>query len=177
MEKVYDPKQIEDDLYQYWLKNDYFRSEVDFTQPRFSIVIPPPNVTGSLHVGHALDLTLQDILTRWQRMLGKNALWVPGTDHAGIGTQIVVERELAKEGKTRQQIGREEFVKRAWEWKEYSHQRIIQQIRKLGLSCDWSRERFTLDEGLSKAVRTAFVRLYKEGLIYKDQYIVNWCPR
>ena len=177
MEKVYDPKQIEDDLYQFWLKNDYFRSEVDFAQPRFSIVIPPPNVTGSLHVGHALDLTLQDILTRWQRMLGKNALWVPGTDHAGIGTQIVVERELAKEGKTRQQIGREEFVKRAWEWKEYSHQKIIQQIRKLGLSCDWSRERFTLDEGLSKAVRTAFVRLYKEGLIYKDQYIVNWCPR
>jgi valyl-tRNA synthetase len=177
MEKVYDPKRIEDELYQFWLKNDYFRSEVDFAHPRFSIVIPPPNVTGSLHVGHALDLTLQDILTRWQRMLGKNALWVPGTDHAGIGTQIVVERELAKEGKNRQQIGREEFVKRAWEWKEYSHQRIIQQIRKLGLSCDWSRERFTLDEGLSKAVRTAFVRLYKEGLIYKDQYIVNWCPR
>lgn len=177
MEKVYDPKLIEDDLYQFWLKNDYFRSEVDFAQRRFSIVIPPPNVTGSLHVGHALDLTLQDILTRWQRMLGVNALWVPGTDHAGIGTQIVVERELAKEGKTRQQIGREAFEKRAWEWKEYSHERIIQQIRKLGLSCDWSRERFTLDEGLSKAVRTAFVRLYKEGLIYKDQYIVNWCPR
>ena len=120
-----------------------------------------------MHVGHALDLTLQDILTRWQRMLGKNALWVPGTDHAGIGTQIVVERELAKEGKTRQEIGREAFEKRAWEWKEYSHERIIQQIRKLGLSCDWSRERFTLDEGLSKAVRTAFVRLYKEGLITK----------
>lgn len=177
MEKTYDPKLIEDELYQFWLRNGYFRSEVDFNQPRFSIVIPPPNITGSLHVGHALDLTLQDILTRWQRMLGQNALWVPGTDHAGIGTQIVVERELAKEGKTRQQIGREEFVKRAWEWKEYSHNLIIQRIYKLGLSCDWSRERFTMDEGLSQAVRTAFVRLYKEGLIYKDQYIVNWCPR
>ena len=177
MEKVYDPKLIEDAQYQYWLSNESFHSEVEPNRERFVIVIPPPNVTGHLHVGHAFDLTLQDILTRWQRMLGINALWVPGTDHAGIATQMVVERELAKEGKTRQQIGREAFQKRAWEWKEYSHQRIVSQIHKLGLSLDWSRERFTLDEGLSKAVRTAFVKLYNEGLIYKDSYIVNWCPR
>jgi valyl-tRNA synthetase len=177
MEKTYDPKLIEDAQYQYWLKNGYFRSDVEPDRKRFVIVIPPPNVTGHLHVGHAFDLSLQDILTRWHRMLGKNALWVPGTDHAGIATQMVVERELAKEGLTRQQIGREAFLKRAWEWKAYSHERITKQIHKLGLSLDWSRERFTFDEGLSKAVRTAFVRLYKEGLIYKDSYIVNWCPR
>jgi valyl-tRNA synthetase len=177
MEKTYDPKLIEDEQYQYWLKNGHFRSDVDPNRERFVIVIPPPNVTGHLHVGHAFDLTLQDILTRWQRMLGKNALWVPGTDHAGIATQMVVERELVKEGVTRLQIGREAFLKRAWQWKEYSHERITKQIYKLGLSLDWSRERFTFDEGLSKAVRTAFVRLYKEGLIYKDSYIVNWCPR
>ncbi len=177
MEKTYDPRLIEDSIYRFWLDGNTFRSEPDPEREKFSIVIPPPNVTGALHVGHALDLSLQDLITRWQRMLGKNALWVPGTDHAGIGTQIVVERELAKEGKTRQQMGRDAFEKRVWEWKEYSHSQIVHRIYKLGSSCDWSRERFTMDEGLSHAVRTAFVRLYRDGLIYKGEYIVNWCPR
>lgn len=177
MEKAYDPKLIEEKEYQFWLEGKYFRSEVDPARKPFALVIPPPNVTGTLHVGHALDHTLQDIIVRWRRMLGENAVWVPGTDHAGIATQMVVERELAKEGKNRLEIGREAFTKRAWEWKEFSHARITQQIQKLGDSCDWDRERFTLDEGLSRAVRTAFVRLYKEGLIYRGEYIVNWCPR
>ncbi|MCI0411546.1 valine--tRNA ligase [bacterium] len=177
MEKTYDPKLIEDEQYQLWLRGNYFRSEVDPSRSRFSIVIPPPNVTGSLHVGHALDLTLQDVIVRWQRMLGKNALWVPGTDHAGIGTQMVVERELAKEKISRFEIGREAFEQRAWQWKEYSHGLITQRLQKLGASVDWSRERFTLDEGLSRAVRTAFVQLFRESLIYKGEYVVNWCPR
>ena len=177
MDKSYDPKAIEDPQYELWLKEEVFHSVVEPGRERFSIVIPPPNVTGSLHLGHALTLTLPDIIVRWQRMTGKNTLWVPGTDHAGIGTQMVVERELAKEGKKRVEIGREAFTKRAWEWKEYSHTQIVSRIKKLGLSVDWSRERFTLDEGLSRAVREAFVRLYKEGLIYKGEYIVNWCPR
>lgn len=177
MEKAYDPKLIEDAQYELWLRSDAFRSQVDATRPRFSLVIPPPNVTGALHVGHALDLTLQDIVVRWNRMLGKNTLWVPGTDHAGIATQMVVERQLAQEGKKRQEIGREAFEKRAWAWKEEAHSLIVHRIQKLGSSCDWSKERFTLDEGLSRAVRTAFVRLYDEGLIYKGEYIVNWCPR
>lgn len=177
MEKSYNPKAIEDQEYELWLKEGVFRSEVEPDRERFSIVIPPPNVTGSLHVGHAFTLTLPDIIVRWQRMLGKNSLWVPGTDHAGIGTQMVVERELAKEGRSRAEIGRDEFEKRTWKWKEYSHSQIVSRIKKLGLSVDWSRERFTLDEGLSRAVREAFVRLYKEGLIYKGKYIVNWCPR
>jgi valyl-tRNA synthetase len=177
MDKSYDPKAIEDQQYEVWLKEGVFLSTVEPGRERFSIVIPPPNVTGSLHLGHALTLTLPDIIVRWQRMSGKNTLWVPGTDHAGIGTQMVVERELAKEGKKRIEIGREAFTKRAWEWKEYSHTQIVSRIKKLGLSVDWSRERFTLDEGLSRAVREAFVRLYKEGLIHKGEYIVNWCPR
>src|SRR5918996_4471673 len=177
MEKTYDPKLIEEKQYEFWLHGNYFRSEVDPSRPRFSIVIPPPNVTGSLHVGHALDLTLQDVIVRWQRMVGKNALWVPGTDHAGIGTQMVVERELAKDNISRFEIGREEFEKRTWIWKEYSHGLITKRLQRLGASVDWSRERFTLDEGLSRAVRTAFVHLYREGLIYKGEYVVNWCPR
>lgn len=176
MEKSYEPKLIEEPIYHEWLNSGSFKSSPD-NRSMFSLVIPPPNVTGSLHVGHALDLTLQDILIRWNRMVGKNTLWVPGTDHAGIATQMVVERELAKENKKRQEIGRKAFEERVWQWKEYSHDRIVHQIHRLGLSCDWSRERFTLDEGLSRAVRTAFVRLYNEGLIYKGQYIVNWCPR
>lgn len=176
MEKSYEPKHIEELQYQEWLDAGVFASNPD-NRPMFSLVIPPPNVTGSLHVGHALDLTLQDIVVRWNRMMGKNTLWVPGTDHAGIATQMVVERELAKENKKRVEMGREAFLERVWKWKDYSHDRIVHQIYKLGLSCDWSRERFTMDEGLSRAVRTAFVKLYKEGLIYKGQYIVNWCPR
>jgi valyl-tRNA synthetase len=176
MEKAYDPKQIEDDQYQFWLNGNYFHSEVDASRERFSLVIPPPNVTGSLHVGHALDLSLQDIIIRWKRMSGKNACWVPGTDHAGIATQAVVERELAKEKISRFELGREAFEKRVWKWKEHSHSLITQRIHKLGLSVDWARERFTLDEGLSRAVRTAFVQLFNEGLIYKGEYVVNWCP-
>lgn len=177
MEKSYDPKLIEDQQYEFWLQGKYFHSGVDTSRERFSIVIPPPNVTGNLHVGHALDLTLPDIIVRWQRMLGKNTVWVPGTDHAGIATQMVVERVLAEEGRNRHEMGREAFEKRAWEWKEFSHGRITSQIRKMGFSCDWERERFTLDEGLSHAVRAAFVQLYREGLIYRGEYIVNWCPR
>jgi valyl-tRNA synthetase len=177
MEKAYDPKQIEDLQYQYWLERGAFRAEADPARPHFAIVIPPPNVTGSLHVGHALEHTLIDILVRWNRMLGKNTEWVPGTDHAGIATQMVVERVLDQEGKSRQEIGREAFVERAWEWKEHSHDLIVKRMQKLGDSCDWSRERFTLDEGLSRAVRTAFVQLYRDNLIYKGQYIVNWCTR
>ncbi len=177
MEKGYDPKLIEDAQYEFWMRENCFRSEVDETREYFSLVIPPPNVTGSLHVGHALVLTLQDLIVRWQRMKGKNALWVPGTDHAGIATQMVVERELAKENKTRLDLGREAFEKRAWQWKEHSHGLISQRIKKLGSSVDWSRERFTLDEGLSRAVRTAFVQLYREGLIYRGEYVISWCPR
>jgi len=177
MEKTYDPKRIEDEEYEFWLKGNYFHSEVDPARPRFSLVIPPPNVTGSLHVGHALDLSLQDIIVRWQRMLGNNACWVPGTDHAGIGTQTVVERELAKEKISRFDIGRAAFEKKIWQWKEHSHSLITQRIHKLGLSVDWARERFTMDEGLSRAVRTAFVQLFREGLIYKGEYVVNFCPR
>jgi valyl-tRNA synthetase len=177
MEKAYDPKLIEDRQYQFWLDGNYFHSDVDPSRERFSLVIPPPNVTGSLHVGHALTLTLQDVLVRWQRMLGKNTVWVPGTDHAGISTQMIVERVLAKEGINRFEIGRDAFEQRAWQWKEYSRGLIVQQIEKLGLSVDWARERFTLDEGLSRAVRIAFVTLFNEGLIYKGEYVVNWCPR
>ena len=177
MEKAYDPKLIEDQQYQFWLSGNYFHGEVNPSQPRFSIVIPPPNVTGALHVGHALDLTLQDVIVRWQRMCGKNTVWVPGTDHAGIATQLVVERELTKQGINRFEIGRDAFEKKAWEWKEHSRALIMKRIQKLGSSVDWARERFTLDEGLSRAVRTAFVQLFNEGLIYKGEYVVNWCPR
>jgi valyl-tRNA synthetase len=176
-EKVYDPARVEDKWYSYWLEQGYFRAEVGSPKEPFSIVIPPPNVTGSLHMGHALNNTLQDILVRYQRMKGKNCLWMPGTDHAGIATQNVVERELAKEGLDRHQLGREAFIARVWEWKEKYGGVIINQLKKLGASCDWSRERFTMDEGLSRAVREVFVRLYEEGLIYRGDYIINWCPR
>ncbi|RLB07063.1 MAG: valine--tRNA ligase [Deltaproteobacteria bacterium] len=176
-EKVYDPKRVEDKWYRFWVEKGYFRAEVDSPKEPFSIVIPPPNITGSLHMGHALNNTLQDILVRYKRMKGYNCLWMPGTDHAGIATQNVVERELAKEGLDRFQLGRERFVKRIWEWKEKYGGVIINQLKKLGSSCDWSRERFTMDEGLSRAVREVFVRLYEEGLIYRGDYIINWCPR
>ena len=144
----------------------------------YTIVIPPPNVTGSLHMGHALFATLQDILTRWRRMQGYNALWLPGTDHAGIATQLVVERRLwREEQKSRHDIGREAFLERVWQWKQRSGGRIIEQLKVMGASCDWQRERFTMDEGLSRAVREAFVRLYEEGLIYRARRLINWCPR
>ncbi|MBE3578116.1 MAG: valine--tRNA ligase [Limnochordales bacterium] len=175
--KTFDPKQVERRWYEFWLKNRLFHAEVDPTREPFSMVIPPPNVTGQLHMGHALDNTMQDIFVRWERMRGKNAVWIPGTDHAGIATQIRVEEELAKEGKSRYDLGREKFLERVWAWKEHYGHRIIEQLQRLGSSCDWDRERFTMDEGCSRAVREVFVRLYEKGLIYQGDYIINWCPR
>ena len=175
--KGYSPDAIEQKWYSFWLEKELFNAEVDPSKEAFSIVIPPPNVTGSLHVGHAFDHTFQDILSRAKRMQGKSVLWLPGTDHAGISTQNVVERDLKKQGLTRHDLGREKFVERVWEWKKTYGDRIISQMKRLGNSCDWRRERFTLDEGLSRAVRAVFVRLYKKDLIYKGKYIVNWCPR
>ncbi len=177
IEKNYDPKGFEKKWYDFWLENDYFKASPESDKPPYCIVIPPPNVTGSLHLGHALDLTLQDILIRWKRMSGFNTLWLPGTDHAGIATQNVVEKELKKQGMDRHKLGREKFIKKVWEWKDQYGGRIIHQLKSLGASCDWSRERFTLDEGLSKAVKEVFIRLYKEDLIYRGDYIINWCPR
>jgi len=175
--KVYDPLRIEARWYQYWEEQGFFRAKADGAKPGYCLVIPPPNVTGVLHMGHALNNTLQDILIRFKRMDGFDALWMPGTDHAGIATQNVVERQLAAEGKDRHALGREAFIKRVWEWKAASGGHIITQLKRLGCSCDWSRERFTLDAGLSRAVREVFVRLFEEGLIYKGDYIINWCPR
>ena len=177
MEKSYNPKGIEEKLYNFWLEKDYFRAESRSDKPAYCIVIPPPNITGSLHIGHALDVTLQDIIIRWKRMSGFNTLWLPGTDHAGIATQNVVEKELKKQGLSRHKLGRDAFVESVWEWKTQYGDRIVHQLKRLGASCDWSRERFTLDEGLSRAVKEVFVRLYKEGLIYRGDYIINWCPR
>ena len=175
--KQYDPTQVESQIYQMWLDNDCFKAEPDPDKKPYSIVMPPPNVTGQLHMGHALDSTLQDILTRYKRMEGYSALWLPGTDHAGIATQIKVEEELrVKEGKTRYDLGREKFLERVWAWKEKYGSRIVEQQRKLGVSCDWSRSRFTMDEGCSKAVREAFCEMYDKGLIYKGSRIINWCP-
>ena len=173
----YEPAAVEARWYPIWEKHGYFRPELPSKKKPFSIVIPPPNVTGSLHMGHALDITLQDVMVRMKRMERFNTLWVPGTDHAGIATQVVVERQLAAEGKTKAEVGREEFLRRVWRWKEESGGTIIRQLKRLGASCDWSHERFTMDAGLSRAVREVFVRLYREGLIYRDDYIVNWCPR
>ncbi len=163
--------------YKFWEENGYFKPTDRKDKENFSIVIPPPNVTGALHIGHALNGTLQDIMVRYKRMKGYNVLWVPGTDHAGIATQNMVEKDLASKGIKKEDLGREKFVEKVWEWKEKYGNRIIEQIKRLGLSCDWSRLRFTMDEKLSKAVRKVFVQLYKEGLIYKDKYIINWCPR
>jgi len=173
----YDPSQVEERWYRTWEERGYFRSDPASPKKPYSIVIPPPNVTGSLHWGHALNNTLQDVLIRWKRMEGFNTLWLPGTDHASIAVHVVLERLLATEGKTRQDIGREAFLERAWRWKEESGGTIVRQLKRLGASCDWTRERFTMDPGLSRAVREAFVRLWEEGLIYRDDYIVNWCPR
>jgi len=177
LDKSYDPHQVEEKWYRYWVEHRYFRADEDSGRKAYSIVIPPPNVTGSLHIGHALNNTLQDILIRFKRMQGYNVLWMPGTDHAGIATQNVVERQLMEEGLDRHTLGREKFIKRVWEWKAQSGGTIISQLKKLGASCDWSRERFTMDEGLSDAVKEVFVRLHQEGLIYRSHYIINWCPR
>ena len=177
LDKSYDPHQVEGKWYQYWMERGYFRADENSEQKAYSSVIPPPNVTGVLHIGHALNNTLQDILIRFKRMEGDNVLWMPGTDHAGIATQNVVERKLVEEGLDRHSLGREKFIERVWKWKEQSGGTIVSQLKKLGASCDWSRERFTMDEGLSEAVKEVFIRLYQEGLIYRSHYIINWCPR
>ena len=177
LSKTYAPKEFEDRIYQNWCEKGYFTPDVNDGKPAFSVVIPPPNVTGQLHMGHALDETLQDILVRYKRMQGYSTLWVPGTDHAGIATQIKVEENLRKEeGLTRYDLGREKFLERVWDWKNQYGSRIINQLKKLGTSCDWTRERFTMDEGCSRAVKEVFVNLYEKGLIYRGNRIINWCP-
>ena len=174
--KQYDPKNVEDRIYDFWLKGKYFHAKTEEGKKTYTIVIPPPNITGQLHMGHALDNTLQDILIRWKRMQGYDTLWVPGTDHASIATEAKIVEAMKKEGITKDDIGRDGFLKRAWEWKAAYGGRIIEQLKKLGSSCDWDRERFTLDEGCSKAVREVFVRLYEKDLIYRGNRMVNWCP-
>ena len=177
LDKGYEPHDVERRWYAFWEENDLFAAEDQGPRRSYSIVIPPPNVTGVLHMGHALNNTLQDILCRYRRMCGDNVLWMPGTDHAGIATQNVVERKLAQEGTDRHELGRERFIDRVWKWREKYGSAIINQLKRLGASCDWERERFTMDEGLSRAVRKVFVDLYDEGLIYRGDYIINWCPR
>ena len=176
LEKVYDPKQVEDRTYRFWLDRRYFHAKREAGKPTYTIVIPPPNITGQLHMGHALDNTLQDILIRYKRMQGFDTLWVPGTDHASIATEAKIVEAMRKEGLTKDDIGREAFLVRAWDWKKQYGGRIIEQLKKLGSSCDWERERFTLDEGCSNAVKEVFVRLYEKGLIYRGNRMVNWCP-
>ncbi len=176
LEKAFRPETYESRVGKMWDDAELFRARPDRDAPSFSLVIPPPNVTGALHIGHALDYTLQDIVTRWHRMRGYDALWNPGSDHAGIATQMVVERQLREQGRSRQELGREAFVEEVWKWKEHYHQRIVSTLRRLGCSCDWSRERFTLDPGFSKAVRETFVRLYEDGLIYRGTRLINWSP-
>jgi valyl-tRNA synthetase len=177
LDKAYEPGNIERKWYDYWLTNGYFTPVIDPSKAPFVIIMPPPNVTGELHVGHALTMTVEDVLIRWHRMLGDPTLWVPGTDHSGIAVQVLVEKDLAREGLTRQQVGREEFLRRAWERATRSRKTIEQQQHLIGASCDWSRDTFTLDEGPSRAVRTAFVRLFQKGLVYRGERMVNWCPR
>jgi len=179
---VYDPQQVEKKWYDTWLQAGYFKGpavKAGQTGPKgtFSIVMPPPNVTGSLHLGHAMDETMQDILTRFRRMQGYDTLWLPGTDHAGIATQAKVEEQLAREGISKEDLGREKFLEQVWAWKDQYHGRITQQLGTLGTSCDWDRERFTLDEGCSRAVQEVFVSLYEKGLIYQGNYLINWCPK
>ncbi|MCB2188498.1 MAG: valine--tRNA ligase [Deltaproteobacteria bacterium] len=177
LDKAYEPAEVERKWSERWLADNAFRADPASPRPAYSIVIPPPNVTGQLHMGHALNNTMQDILCRYKRMTGFEVLWMPGTDHAGIATQNVVERQLASEGVSRHDLGREKFIARVWEWRKEYGGKIVNQLKRLGASCDWSRERFTMDEGLSRAVREVFVRLYEEGLIYQGDYIINWCPR
>src|SRR5579859_6567195 len=177
IDKVYEPQRFEPHWAEWWVESQIFRAEAKPGEPYFSLVIPPPNVTGSLHMGHMFEHSIIDAQIRWQRMLGVNTLWLPGTDHAGISTQIMVERQLKEEGLTKHDLGREKFEARVWEWKEKYGGRILEQMKRAGDSVDWTRLRFTLDPGLSRAVREAFVRLYEKGLIYQGDYIVNWCPR
>ncbi|MCL0039282.1 class I tRNA ligase family protein, partial [Dehalococcoidia bacterium] len=175
--KAYEPKQVEGKWYQFWLERGYFAPRIDPHKEPFVIIMPPPNVTGELHLGHALTATLEDILTRWHRMKGDPTLWLPGVDHAGIAGQNVVEQLLAKDGLTRYNLGREKFLEQMWEWMNKYRHVIRDQHQRLGASCDWSRECFTLDPGPCRAVRTTFVNLYKKGLIYREKRITNWCPR
>ena len=177
LDKTFQPKEIESRHYPEWEKSGKFACNVQSNKEPFAIMMPPPNVTGSLHMGHALNGTLHDILVRWNRMKGKDTLWQPGLDHAGIATQMVVERQLAEEGIDRRDMGRSEFIKKVWEWKEQSGGTIVGQFKRLGTTPDWGRERFTMDEGLSAAVKKVFVQLYKEKLIYRDKRLVNWDPK
>ena len=175
--KTYNPKEFEDRIYREWEESGAFKAKVDPDKTPFTIVMPPPNITGQLHMGHALDQTLQDVLTRFKRLQGYSALWLPGSDHASIATEVkVVEKIRQEEGKEKEDLGREEFLKRAWKWKEEYGGKITKQCRKLGDSCDWDRERFTMDEGCNKAVRHFFVQLYNKGLIYRGNRLINWCP-
>ena len=176
LEKTYNPSEIEDRLYQKWLDNKYFHAEVDHSKKPFTIVIPPPNITGKLHMGHALDETMQDILIRFKKMQGYNTLWQPGTDHASIATEVKIIEALKEEGIEKEELGREKFLERAWKWKEEYGGTIVSQLKKLGSACDWDRERFTMDEGCSKAVEEVFIKLYEKGYIYKGSRIINWCP-
>ena len=175
--KAYNPKTTEEKWYKYWEERKFFRADVNSKKKPYTIVIPPPNITGILHMGHALNNTIQDILVRHKRMQGYETLWLPGTDHAGIATQNVVEKELAKQNIKRQDLGREKFLESVWKWRDEYGSTIITQLKKLGCSCDWSRTRFTMDKGLSEAVLEVFIRLYKKGLIYRGNQIINWCPR
>jgi len=177
LSKTYSPKEIEQKWYQKWESSKYFHATIEEGKPNYSIVIPPPNVTGILHMGHVLNNTIQDTLIRWKRMGGHNTLWMPGTDHAGIATQNKVERKLADQGLKKEDLGRDKFIEEVWKWKEEHGGIITTQLRRLGASLDWDRERFTMDEGLSEAVREIFVKLYNDGLIYQGEYMVNWCPR
>lgn len=177
LSKTYDPKDVEDKLYKFWVDNDFFKAHINKNKKPYTIVMPPPNVTGKLHMGHALDETIQDTIIRFKRMQGYETLWVPGTDHAAIATEAKIVEQMRKEGVTKEEIGREKFLERAWKWKNEYGSNIVNQLKKLGASCDWSRERFTMDEGCSKAVREFFVRLYEKGLIYKGEKIINWCPK
>ncbi len=174
--KLYEPKEVEDKIYKFWMENECFKAHVDPEKKPYTIVIPPPNITGQLHMGHALDETLQDILIRWKRMSGYSALWLPGTDHAAIATEAKIVAAMKEEGLTKEGIGREKFMERAWEWKKKYGGRIVEQLKKLGSSCDWSRERFTMDEGCSDAVKEVFVKYFNKGLIYRGERIINWCP-
>ena len=176
LDKTYDPAQVESRIYQFWLDGGYFHAEVNPDKKPFTIVIPPPNITGKLHMGHALDETIQDVLIRMKRMQGYEALWMPGTDHASIATEVKIVENMRSEGLTKEDVVRDGFLERAWDWKNNYGGTIIKQLKKLGCSCDWERERFTLDEGCSKAVRKVFADLYKEGLIYRGERIINWCP-
>jgi valyl-tRNA synthetase len=176
IQKNYDPKDVEKRLYDFWMEKDYFHPEIDKSKEPYTIVMPPPNITGQLHMGHALDNTMQDIIIRFKRMQGFCALWLPGTDHASIATELKIVEKLKEEGLTKEELGREKFLERAWQWKEQYGGRIVEQLKSLGSSCDWKRERFTMDEKLSEAVIEVFIRLYEKGLIYRGERIINWCP-